>query len=265
MLSDDQVQAATKAFERVMWHYDGLNGSIIKWTLEHGNTNHDPSVCSWLLDPKGGELSRPEGALGSAGSYAKWLANHAKASFPLIDADQYPACRKEALNVAARKQLGKTTAKLRELLQDPDALTVQQVKELLAVVEAYAAFKEARIEELLNSDPLQAEGLLADLAGEFKGDAVGKRAQERLTALQKSERYQSEVVAAKALASLERMEDQFKAYRGKMDFGDAGFKEKNAALLGKARQVVKELVERWPESAAARKAKALAERWKLEG
>jgi len=60
--------------EAVEWLYDGLNGKIIKWTLENGNTHKDPSCLVFLVGRDGKLVSScPGGQAYSASGMSKWL------------------------------------------------------------------------------------------------------------------------------------------------------------------------------------------------
>ena len=53
MQRDEAVAKLLPRFECVEWHYDGLNGKIIPWTMEHGNESHDPSVLAFVVAADG--------------------------------------------------------------------------------------------------------------------------------------------------------------------------------------------------------------------
>ncbi|MGE0192417.1 MAG: hypothetical protein AB7T63_10290 [Planctomycetota bacterium] len=70
------VVALLDRTEPVLQTYDGLQGKVIKWTLAHGNTNHDPSVLCWLVHADG----EPSATLQTGGQYqpssmARWLGD----------------------------------------------------------------------------------------------------------------------------------------------------------------------------------------------
>jgi len=67
-------------FEPVEQHYDGLNGKIIKWTLENGNTNHDPSILAFVVGRDGKVFSSlMNGPQYQAASFSKWALEQADA------------------------------------------------------------------------------------------------------------------------------------------------------------------------------------------
>ncbi len=92
----EKVQPLLARVEAVEWLYDGLNGKIIPWTLEHGNTNHDPSVLAFILKPDGTVITRAPNAVPyQASSFARWLEEqvdayeklHPRTRVPFVRAD----------------------------------------------------------------------------------------------------------------------------------------------------------------------------------
>ena len=78
MQGNEKVLPLLARFETVEWLYDGLNGKVIPWTLEHGNTNHDPSVLAFVLQPDGTVVTRaPDAVPYQASSFARWLEEQA--------------------------------------------------------------------------------------------------------------------------------------------------------------------------------------------
>ena len=73
--------------------YDGLNGKIIKWTLENGGTSHDPSVQAFLVARDGKVVSRCAQPY-NASSMSKWLEEevgkdektHPRTAVPFVSA-----------------------------------------------------------------------------------------------------------------------------------------------------------------------------------
>lgn len=77
MQTHEKVKKLLPRVEAVEQLYDGLNGKIIKWTLEHGNTSHDPSALAFLVARDGQVLSKcPNPYSGS--SFAKWMEEEVK-------------------------------------------------------------------------------------------------------------------------------------------------------------------------------------------
>jgi len=70
----EKVVAELSSFECVEWRYDGLNGRVIEWTLEHGNTSHDPSVLAFVVGADGTVVAKAENRVPyAAPSFAEWL------------------------------------------------------------------------------------------------------------------------------------------------------------------------------------------------
>ncbi len=202
MPADTTFQAAAARFIPVRAYYDGLKGNIIKWSFEHGNDNHDPSVLAWLIDPKGEVIAKsPTGVVYNANNFAKWLSQHAGSSFPSIDVAAFPECKKEARAVAARKRLGTTLATLRDYAADGAAPERQaQAKALMAKLTGYAEWKLERAAKKRASNPVAALALYKELAGEFKGDAIGDEAKATYDTLKKDKAFQASVTAHQMLA-----------------------------------------------------------------
>ncbi len=83
--------------EPVEWCYDGLGGSIIKWTMEVGGSPKDhPSILAFLVHRDGTSYSRlDDNSQYQAGSFKKWLEgtlktyekDHPSTRMPFITAD----------------------------------------------------------------------------------------------------------------------------------------------------------------------------------
>jgi len=200
--SDEQFERAAEPFIPVRAYYDGLKGNIIKWSEEHGNDNHDPSVLAWLIDPKGEVIAMaPKGTVYSAASFVKWITKHAGSSFPLVDVRAFPTCQKEAQAVAGRKKLGTTLHTLREYAADAaDAERQAQAKALMAKLTGYAGWKLERAAKKRRTDPPAALAIYKELSGEFKGDSIGDEAQATYDTLKKDKAFKASVTAHRMLA-----------------------------------------------------------------
>jgi hypothetical protein len=82
------LQRLLPKVEAVEWHYDGLKGKIIPWTLEHGGKSHDPSVQAFLVGRDGRVMSRcADAAAYNASGLSKWLDEQVRAharKFPRV-------------------------------------------------------------------------------------------------------------------------------------------------------------------------------------
>lgn len=266
MFSDAEFQTAAKRdFEPVLHHYDGLKGAVIKWTLEHGNTNHDPSVLAWVLDPSGKVIAK----CASASSLKTWMKSHARASFPLVDPAEYEALGSEAKAVASRRGLGRALAKLRGLAKGGDGLSETEqaeAQQLLGKVQGYAQWKVDRAKKLETEDPAAALAIYKELASQFKGDQVGDDAKQTYDRLRKDKAFQAEIKAAALLEKAQEVGKKFRPakYRGTLDFDDADFRKKNAKELRLAATYLLTITKRYPTTRAATQAKALIAQWKLQ-
>ena len=72
MQPHEKVAKLLPRVEPVEQLYDGLNGKVIKWTLENGNKSHDPSCLAFLLGRDGKVVSKCASPY-SASSFTKWL------------------------------------------------------------------------------------------------------------------------------------------------------------------------------------------------
>ena len=98
MAGDDEVQEQLRRYEIVEWCYDGLNGKIIPWTTEHGNTSHDPSVQAFVLKADGTVLARaPNAQVYQAPSFARWIDEQADDSEKKYPATRVPFVRAEVV------------------------------------------------------------------------------------------------------------------------------------------------------------------------
>ncbi len=72
MQPHEKVAKLLPRVEPVEQLYDGLNGKVIKWTLENGNKSHDPSCLAFLVGRDGKVVSKCPSPY-SASSFTKWL------------------------------------------------------------------------------------------------------------------------------------------------------------------------------------------------
>lgn len=268
MFSDAAFQLAAQKFVPVLQPYDGLNGAVVRWTLEHGNTNHDPSVLAWVLDPKGEVVeAAPAGVLYSASAFNGWLDKMCAASFPLVDPTKFPDLAKEAKQVASRTGLGTVLASLRKLAAD-EALAApkrEQATALIAAIEVHAKYKQDRAKSLETQDPPAALEAHRELAAVFKGDAIGAEALATHDRLKKDKAFAEAVKAHALLSQAKALEAEMKPAKAgaAKDFADQAFKAKNAEALAQAKQLLDLVVKRHPTTPAATEAGALLDRWKL--
>ena len=259
MFSDATFQKEAKAsFEPVMHYYDGLKGGVIKWTLENGNDNHDPSVLAWVLDPKGKVIAKCP----SASGLASWMKKHAQASYPLVDPAEFKELSKEAKAVASRRGLGKVLAGLRVTAAGGESVSEAaqaEAKTLLEKVEGYANWKVAHAKKLETDDPASALAAYKELAAQYKGDKVGDEAKATYDRLRKDKAFKAEIAASKLLQQAKEAAKKFKPakYKGKLDFTDAAFKKKNAKTLKTVGLALTTIVKRYGETKAAVEAKKL--------
>ncbi|MHC4939478.1 MAG: hypothetical protein ACYTHK_10950 [Planctomycetota bacterium] len=96
MQADEKLNKVLARTEPVEWHYDGLNGRVIKWTKENGSHHDDPSVLAWLVGRDGTLVAAcPGGKAYAASSLAKWLdealrkyeKEHPRTAVPLVFAE----------------------------------------------------------------------------------------------------------------------------------------------------------------------------------
>ena len=67
-------------FEAVEWCYDGLGGSIIKWTMENGSPKDHPSLLAFVVGRDGKSFSLLDnGQQYQAGSLVKWAEEQLEA------------------------------------------------------------------------------------------------------------------------------------------------------------------------------------------
>lgn len=98
MAGSDEVKEQLRRYEIVEWWYDGLNGKIIPWTTEHGNTSHDPSVQAFVLKADGAVLARaPNGQVYQPGSFSKWIQSQADDYDKKYPATRVPFLRSEVV------------------------------------------------------------------------------------------------------------------------------------------------------------------------
>jgi hypothetical protein len=244
------VQQASRAFVRVLQEYDGLDGKVIRWTFEHGNDNKDPGILAWVLDPKGEELGRPSGKTGSASSFAAWLKEQSRASFPLVDPARFQHLKAEARAIAGRKNLGATLAALREKAEKEEGAAREEARELLTRLLEYASLLLSRAEALKASDPPEALAQYKSAAKDFKGDEAGRRAEEAVVALEKDPAFQREL---KAFALFRNMKDLKAQVRRDRPLDSPS----NRTAVAGLRSLMQALDKNYADTATAAKARAL--------
>ncbi|MDA1195490.1 MAG: hypothetical protein O2894_09935 [Planctomycetota bacterium] len=80
MQGDEKLAKVLPRYEAVEQLYDGLNGKVIKWTFENGNTNHDPSILAFVVGADGKVFaSMMNGQQYQAGSFTSWAQEQADA------------------------------------------------------------------------------------------------------------------------------------------------------------------------------------------
>jgi hypothetical protein len=210
---DSDVRREAKNFIRVVQNYDGLHGKVIQWTLKHGNTNHDPAVLAWVLDPKGEELGRPGGKLQSPSAFASWLAEMSRASFPLVDPAKFKVLRAEAKAVAAQKKLGTVLAALRTKAVEETGEAKTEAADLLAKLLDFANYQLERAKKLEETSPGEALAFYKKIASTFKGDTVGAKAQATHATLKKDKAFQREVKASAVLDKMKELAGRIKPKR----------------------------------------------------
>lgn len=253
MPSDAKFQQAVAGFIPVRAYYDGLKGTIIKWSEEHGNDNHDPSVLAWIIDPTGEVIAMaPKGTVYQAATFAKWIESHAGSSFPLVDVDAYPTCKKEASAVAGRKKLGTTLATLREYAADAsDAQRQAQAKALVAKLTGYAAWKLERAEKKQTTNPVAALEIYKELGAEFKGDVIGDEAKATYDTLKKDKDFKASMTAHTLL------EQALALVKHKTKKG----KDTPPAVKHQAAGILMKITKKYPDTPAAKRAAELLAEW----
>ncbi|MHC5037616.1 MAG: hypothetical protein ACYTHM_09905 [Planctomycetota bacterium] len=230
--------------------YDGLNGKVIQWTLKHGNTNHDPAVLCWALDPKGNVLGRPGGKLHSASGFVSWLKEMGRASFPLIDPAKYTVLRSEAKSIAARKNLGTVLADLRGKAEKETGKAQEEARALLEKLLAYAGYQLDRAEKMKDEDPGEALAMYKNIAAMFKGDEVGEKADAIYTALKKDKAFQREIKAGALYRQMRELKNRINPKRPL----DSPSNRKTVATL---RALMQGLQKKFSDTKACEKAKKL--------
>ena len=265
MLAQDQVQKELSAYVCVEWMYDGLGGSVISWTREHGNTNDDPSILSWILDPAGEEVARPGSALSSPGGFSDWLREHSSSSFPLVDVESYEHLQGEARSIASRRKLGSTVAGLRDLLET-GAEGEEEAQRLLDAILPYAEWKLERASALEKINPPAALATYKEVASEFKGDQLGDRASETLKRLQKDKAFGAEQKAFLMLEQVRQLAEELRPCKARNPLDLAGCAEcqrKNKAPFRRAQGLLEVVRRRYPDTAGAARAADQLRAWGL--
>jgi len=155
-----------------------------------------------VLDPKGEDLGQAGAKAGSASSFAAWLTEMGRASFPLVDPERYTALKAEARAVAARKNLGAVLAGLRGKAEKETGQAQVEACDLLAKLLEYARFQRERADALRETAPPDALEAYKALALQFKGDEVARLAEATRLELEKDPKFQRELKAGAILRTM---------------------------------------------------------------
>ena len=270
MLSTPEVQEALEPYTCVEWLYDGLGGSVIRWTHEHGSDHEDPGVLAWILDPDGNVIASGQegGVLSGTSGLVKWLEEHAKSSFPVFDPSSYDVLQREAALVAGKRKLGKTLSDLRELAAGGDKVEAAEQEEatrILAEITPFLDWQFERAEKLVAANPPKALAAFDQLAKDLKGDELGDKAKDRSKELKKSKAFKEELKAWGLLEAVNAMqEDMRPCGKRTLDLKSCDkCREKNASEMRKAAGVLQTILKRHPDTAAAREATKTLADWSL--
>lgn len=94
MQGDEKLAKMLPRFEPVEQTYDGLGGSIIKWTMEQGSKSDHPSILAFVVGTDGKATALlDDGSQYQAASFVKWAERELEAYEKLHPSTRLPFVR----------------------------------------------------------------------------------------------------------------------------------------------------------------------------
>jgi hypothetical protein len=168
----------------------------------------------------------------------------AKAPDWLLGENNYSELKSEASSIIKRSNLGKTLATLRTLVAGGEDITDAEQEEAGRMIDRllpWAELQVKKVKDLMNENPEAALAGWKNLAKQFKGDLIGDEADATYKELKKDEDFKEELKAWKAIAKIIKAVDA------------------NPAALNPSRGALEKVIDKYPDTAAARRAMKMIE------
>ena len=174
----------------------------------------------------------------------------------------YKKLAAQAAQVKAGTGLGQL---LKTLKGKQDSKDADEAAEAKMMFESLSAAGKGRLEKAVAqkaTEPTAALEKLDKLAQQFAGDEIGDQAKKEAEALKKDPAVKKELDADYMLKQAQAMVDKLKPVQGEKDPKNAAFKKANAASIQTIVATCQSIGQRYPGTAAAKKAEELANEYK---
>ncbi len=222
----------------------------------------------WDKDFNGNKRNRGiRGAYAGGGQNPGWLPNlerkPVKGPYDLMAGmGPYVKLAGLAKQIKSGTGLGIALKTLRAKLKSADKAEAQEAKMMFEALEGEAnrLFKEAQA--MKGAEPLAALARMERLASQFAGDSFGAQVSKEAQMLRRNPKVVKELQAEDTWKKVEMMVQQMKPHDGKKDHGSAEFRKKNLAAIRIMLGGCKMIVQRYPGTAAAKRAAEMLDRYK---
>jgi len=154
---------------------------------------------------------------------------------------------------------------LKTLRTKKDSKDEAEAKEAAMMFESLSGAATRQLEGAIGkkeSEPMSALKTLDKLALQFTGDEIGTKAKSEADAMRKDPKIKKEVEAETMFKTLADMEEKLKPFQGSKNPKADGFKKLNQQALVGLVGGCQTLIQRYPETGAAKKAQEMMEQYK---
>lgn len=167
-----------------------------------------------------------------------------------------------AAQVKAGQGLGGVLKQLRAKTESKDAEEAAEAKMMLEALVGAAQAQLDRAAGLKESKPAEAVTRLDKLALQFSGDEIAVKAKTESDALKKDPKIKKELEASGMWMQVEKAYEGLKPFMGAKDPKADGFRKVNQAAIQGIIGSCMAIVQRYPETATAKKAQELMDQFK---
>lgn len=174
----------------------------------------------------------------------------------------YKKLAAQAAQVKAGQGLGGVLKTLRTKVESKDAEEAAEAKLMLEALGGSAQKQLERALGLKESEPSEAVARLDKLALQFAGDEIGAKAKTELESLRKVPKVRKELEAEAMWKQLEKLEEGLKPFMGAKNPKADGFRKLNMGAIQSLVGGCQTLLQRYPDTAAAKKAQTMLDPYK---
>ncbi|MFC1672388.1 hypothetical protein ACFL01_04565 [Planctomycetota bacterium] len=217
----------------------------------------------WNVDFNGSKRSGSfRGAYAREGANPGWLPQlerkPAKSPYEIMAGDgPYTKLASLAAQIKTGKNLGRALKTVRGKLTSTNPEEAAEAKLMFESLggEAQRRFDEAKA--LVEKDPFAAMTRFEKVASMFTGDDIGTNAKQEASKLKTNPKIRNETMAASWMKRIQGQAGRLRPYKGITDPKNEKFRKRNKNALAGIRANCKSLIARYPDTAAAKEAKAL--------